>query len=113
MEIIFAKIENNIVVNVIIASQEYIDAKPKTEKWIQTWADANGEAAKKYNYATINGNYDSTNDAFINDSPYPSWKLNRLFAWEAPVPYPNDGNIYLWNEADCLWVALEPVPKNV
>jgi starvation-inducible outer membrane lipoprotein len=51
------------------------------------------------NYATIGGTYDSTRDAFISVQPYNSWSLNETTClWEAPIPYPDDGNLYEWDE---------------
>jgi len=42
-----------------------------------------------------------------NTSPYPSWTLNPITGkWEAPVPYPNDGLNYEWNEATQSWILV-------
>jgi hypothetical protein len=47
---------------------------------------------------------------FYAPQPYPSWILNTsTYLWEAPVPYPTDGNEYVWNEATQSWV-LVPTP---
>jgi hypothetical protein len=59
------------------------------------------------NYAGIGYYYDSTLDAFHERQPYPSWILNTSTClWEAPVPYPSDGNNYIWNEATTSWVLF-------
>ena len=56
------------------------------------------------NYAGIGYTYDETKDAFISPKPYNSWILNELTClWEAPVAYPNDGEIYSWNEETQSW----------
>jgi len=34
--------------------------------------------------------------------PYPSWTWGGT-AWEPPVPYPNDGQEYVWDEANQEW----------
>jgi len=48
---------------------------------------------------------------FYAPQPYPSWTLNTsTFLWEAPVPYPTDGQEYVWNEATLSWV-LVPTPS--
>jgi hypothetical protein len=45
--------------------------------------------------------------AFIPPQPFPSWMLNTDTAlWDAPVPYPNDGTLYEWDEDTLAWVAL-------
>jgi hypothetical protein len=37
-------------------------------------------------------------------NPYNSWLLNEeTCCWEAPVPYPQDGNLYIWNEETLSW----------
>ena len=39
--------------------------------------------------------------------PFPSWILNpETNEWEAPVPYPNDGKRYRWDEATLSWVEM-------
>ena len=56
------------------------------------------------NYAQVGGKYDSSKDAFIHIKPYASWILNETTClWEAPIPYPDDGKIYLWNEETQQW----------
>lgn len=38
--------------------------------------------------------------------PYPSWVWNKKAkAWEAPVPVPQDGQDYVWDESTVDWVA--------
>ena len=60
------------------------------------------------NYASIGYIYDETKDAFYAPQPYPSWILNeQTCLWEAPVPYPNDENIYVWNEENQSWDEVE------
>lgn len=47
--------------------------------------------------------YDSDFDAFIGPSPFPSWVLNDAFQWEAPIPYPSEGD-WAWDEETGAWV---------
>lgn len=61
-------------------------------------------------YAGIGYAYDQNLDAFIRPKPFPSWLLNSSTAdWEAPVPRPNDGNFYRWDEATLSWVEVQTV----
>lgn len=63
-----------------------------------------GKLAFRMNYASIGGMYDFDLDAFIPAKPYPSWLLNtNTCLWDAPVPYPDDGKRYKWNEATESW----------
>ena len=57
------------------------------------------------NFAGIGFKYDMNLDAFIPPQPYPSWILNEQTCnWESPIPYPNDGQMYSWDESTKSWV---------
>jgi hypothetical protein len=57
------------------------------------------------NYAGIGFTYDEELDAFIAPKPFDSWTLDEgTFSWVAPVPYPEDGNQYVWNEETGAWI---------
>ena len=46
--------------------------------------------------------------AFVPPQPYPSWILDEeTCLWEAPVPYPTDGHVYVWDEATESWVRVD------
>jgi len=98
----FAKIENSIVIKVIVAEAEFFDTfvDDSAGEWIETKMD--GSIRK--NYAGVGFSYDAVKDAFIPPKQYESWTLNEdSCQWEAPVAYPNDGNDYSWNESDQQW----------
>lgn len=113
----FAKIENNIVTQVIVAEQDFIDTQEGT--WVQTSYNTRGgvhyepnsntpsedqSKALRKNYAGIGYTYDSTRDAFIPPKLYESWTLNeQTCQWDPPTPYPTDGQHYFWNETDLTW----------
>ena len=64
-----------------------------------------GGAPYRKNYAGIGYTYDEARDAFIPPKPYPSWLLDESTCqWEAPVPMPDDGALYRWDEAAGEWV---------
>ena len=67
--------------------------------WIQT--SYNNNFRKQY--AGINHTYDINKDIFISPQPYPSWVLNSNNDWISPIPYPEDGNRYIWNEESLNW----------
>lgn len=59
------------------------------------------------NYAGVGYKYDRIRDAFIPPQPYSNWILNEeTCRWEAPVPYPNDGQLYSWNETTQVWELI-------
>ena len=97
----YAKIEDGIVTDVVVAEQAYIDTKEGT--WVQT----SYNASIRKNYAGIGYTYDLAKDAFIPPKPYPSWVFNETTCgWDAPVTIPDDGKEYTWNEATTNWVEV-------
>lgn len=64
--------------------------------------------ALRKNYAGIGYTYDEERDAFIPPKPFESWVLNEeTCLWEAPIPYPGDGLVYSWDEAQGDWVEIQ------
>ena len=115
----FAKIENGIVTQVIVAEPEFIatGALGDPMGWLQTsyntrggihyGADGqpDGAEALRGNYAGIGYTYDAEHDVFYAPQPFPSWTIAAPeWIWKAPVPYPTDGKIYSWDEATKEWV---------
>lgn len=111
----FAKVNNGIVEQVIVAEPEFFDTFVDSSpgQWIQTsyntrgGVHTNGGTPLRKNYAGIGYTYDAQRDAFIPPKPYASWLLNDdTCLWEAPAPYPNDGGVYTWNETNQTWDAV-------
>jgi hypothetical protein len=124
----FAKLENNIVIKVHSVVNEVLKDSNGIEQeaigiqflktlynepnaiWKQTSYntiggvnDSGGTPLRK-NYAGIGYSYDENRDAFIPPKPYNSWILNEdTCLWEAQVAYPQDENIYNWNEQTLSW----------
>lgn len=122
----FAKLdENNVVLTVVAINNDVIenlpfpDSEPIGVAFCQSlygadtiWKQTSYNANFRKNYAEIGGVYDPSKDAFIWMQPYPSWVLNPETAkWEAPVPKPNDNNVYRWDESTTSWVLVPP-PSN-
>ena len=118
----FAKVQNGVVTEVIVAEQDFINSGlvgPASE-WVQTSYNTrggvhygedgqpDGGTALRGNYAGIGYTYDSTHDVFYAPQPYPSWTLNNTtWMWEPPVPYPTDDKMYQWNEEARNWVEVQ------
>src|SRR6056300_1660069 len=67
---------------------------------------ADQSKAFRKNYAGVGYTYDHSRDAFIPPKPqgFDSWTLNESSClWEAPVEYPDDGEMYTWNEDTTSW----------
>ena len=105
----FAKIEDGIVTQVIVAEQSFIDRQDGT--WVQTSYNTYGNVhygedgnsddgvALRGNYAGIGYIYDSTNDVFHAPKPHASWTLgSNSWIWNAPITYPDDDKRYHWDE---------------
>ena len=115
----FAKVEEGIVTQVIVAEQDFIDTQDGD--WVQT--SYNTRSGKHYapnsseedsgtplrkNYASIGYTYDSDRDAFYAPQPYPSWTLDDdTCQWEPPVAVPTDDKMYKWDEDNTEWVETE------
>ena len=123
----FAKVENGIVTDVIVADQTFIDSGVLGDPalWVQTSYNTygnvhyapsppaepmtpDGGTPLNYNYAGIGYSWDGT--GFAAPQPYPSWVLDpATYLWEAPVPYPTDGGQYTWDEATQSWVPVTTI----
>jgi hypothetical protein len=118
----FAKIENGVVVQVVVAEEDFIatGALGDPANFVQTSYNTRGgihygqdgqpsgrEPLHK-NYAGIGYTFDGT--GFAAPQPYASWSLNQdSYLWEAPVAMPTEGGPYNWNEATLAWVEVETV----
>jgi hypothetical protein len=115
----FAQLDGSyIVTEVIVVNNETINDLPFPESesvgvaFLQSlfgsttiWKQTSYNANFRKNYAGIGYTYDPVLDAFIPPKPYPSWLLNTTTCqWQAPVPYPDDGKTYIWDEATLSWV---------
>jgi hypothetical protein len=112
----FAKVENGIVTQVIVAEQDFINTGlvGDPSSWVQTsyntYAGQHpaGRPMRK-NYAGIGYVYDSERDAFYAPQPFPSWTLDEdTCTWGAPVamPEPQANTTYTWDENTLSWVAV-------
>lgn len=117
----FARIENNVVSAVIVVNngllldnndieQESLGVSfcqslfGDTTEWLQTSYNNN----LRKNFASVGFTYDPDRDAFISPQPFASWILNETTCkWEAPIPYPDDDNYYIWDESTTSWVLTE------
>lgn len=96
--------ENNIVVAVIVGKDEneLIDGlDPEAyyalgTDYIVKRTSYNHKIRKQY--AGVGFSYNPDADVFIAPQPYPSWSLDENHDWQSPIPYPNDGLMYWWNE---------------
>lgn len=127
----YAKVKNGKVNKVLIAEEEFFDTfiDETPGMWVKTSYNMKGgvyynpetnavgadqsiivgdEARERKNYAQVGGWYDVVRNAFYSPQPYASWTLNETsFLWEAPTAYPDDGELYDWNEETTSWDAVQ------
>jgi hypothetical protein len=118
----FAKVEDGIVTQVIVAEQDFINtgAVGDPSTWIQTSYNTYGGVHRlggtplRKNYAGIGYSYSAELDAFIPPKPFPSWVIDTETGfWNPPVERPTDvmptetepGVVYDWDEATVNWIA--------
>ena len=83
-----------------------IDFLTKLTGWA-IWRQTSYNNNMRKNHAGIGYSYDEERDAFIPPKPYPSWLLDEnTCLWDSPIPYPDDGNRYEWNESNQSWDAI-------
>jgi hypothetical protein len=121
----YAKVRDRIVVDVIVAEEEFfdtfIDTTPGT--WIKTSYNTRG--GKHYdpvtkeeddgtplrmNFGGIGTTYDRVADAFIPMKIFDSWTLDtETYTWKAPIDKPEDGLVYIWNEEGGVWEQVSEI----
>lgn len=115
--------KNNVVTQVIVGKDEDEDGIDWEEHYgafmgqtckrtsynTKAGVHSGGGTPFRGNYAGIGYIYDPQRDAFIPPKPFASWVLNEdTYQWAAPVPYPDGGKDYSWDETAWAWVELLP-----
>ena len=101
----FAKIDsNNIVTEVIVAEQDFINSGAVGDSflWIQT--SYNNNFRKQF--GGVGCTYDKTNDIFVAPKPFASWTLGASHDWQPPTAYPDDDKYYSWDEDTTSWKEI-------
>lgn len=109
----FAKVTDGVVEQVIVAdSKEWCETN-LGGTWVQTSYNTYGGVHQlggtplHKNYAGIGFTWDGV--GFAAPQPFASWSMNTdTYIWEAPTPYPTDGNVYMWDEDTTAWVEITP-----
>ena len=72
-----------------------------------TWKQTSYNGNIRKQYAGIGYTFDAGRDAFISPQPYSSWSLDENADWQAPVPMPDDGGRYDWDEPTLKWIERQ------
>jgi hypothetical protein len=107
----YAKVEDGIVTQVIVADGPGWCEQNLGGEWVQTSYNTHGgvHSGGKFpihkNYAGIGFTFDGI--GFAAPQPFASWALNpQSYLWEAPTPMPTDSKSYTWNEDTLSWVEI-------
>lgn len=117
----FARIENNIVVDVHVVDNHNLHDENGIEQeqigidYLKSlWGDLrflqcsyNNTIRKRY--PGIGYSYDEANDVFIAPRPFASWNLNENFDWQCPVEMPvvDLPQLAVWNEETVNWDIID------
>ena len=119
----FAKLDsdNNVVQVNVVDNDNLIDedGSESEQKGIQfltevtgysKWKQTSYNAAFRKHYAGVGFKYDENLDAFIPPKPYESWVFDETSCtWIPSVPYPTDGEDYIWVEETNSWKKIKEV----
>lgn len=121
----FAKVENGIVTQVIVAEQDVIDSGlfGDPQLWLQCSYNTRGgvhylpnsdtpspdqSKALRKNFPGIGTTYDAQRDAFYGPKLFPSWVFNEeTCCYDPPLPLPEDAKYgfgFVWDEPTRSWV---------
>lgn len=107
----YAKVENGIVTQVIVADGPDWCEKNLGGEWVQTsyntfgGVHANGKFPIHKNYAGIGHHFDGV--GFYTPQPYDSWTLDKeSYLWKAPTEVPTEGGPYKWDEDSLSWIEI-------
>ena len=110
--------EHNVVTQVIVVSNnELLDANGQEREELGVafcqrlfggnWKQTSYNENIRKNFAGVGMKYDAERDAFIGTCVKNGWVLNEnTCKWEPPVPYPNDGKTYRWDDNTTNWVEI-------
>jgi hypothetical protein len=90
----FAQVQDGVVVNIIVADNDFISILPNSNEYIEYSED---------NPAFIGGEYE--NGFFYPLKPFSSWLKNGSGSWIAPIERPE--NALYWDEENMDWVLVE------
>jgi len=120
----FAQLDSDSIVTqvIVVGNEDCLDSDETESEAVGTafcqsllgadtsWVQTSFTGSIRVRFAGIGMKYDSTNDVFYEQQPYPSWTLNTsTWNWEPPVAYPDDAGFndedpptehvsYTWNE---------------
>jgi hypothetical protein len=109
--VIEVNVVNNIELLTVDGSESEMMGIAFLTRWsggYSNWKQTSYNGKFRKHYAGVGFTYDETRDVFVPPQPFPSWTLNEdTCLWNAPAPYPTDGERYQWDEATTSWVVID------
>lgn len=112
--------ENNVVRRVLVVDNSILmdGGVEREEKGIQylkgfygentVWKQTSYNSTFRKHYAGVDYSYDANLDAFIPPRIFLSWALDPVtLTWNSPIPYPQDGHEYAWDEDTVSWIRVD------
>jgi len=121
--------ENNVVINVLVVSNDDVNNLPFPESeplgvafltnllpgtnWAQTSYNSNFRVRYAgIGYTFVPNSSATPHGGFASPKYYASWVWDdQQCDWVAPIPYPTDGKVYMWDEAKQIWYSTV-IPSN-
>jgi hypothetical protein len=88
----YARLDGNKVVNIEVASKEWIESQPNKDEYVEYTLD---------NPASKGGDY--VDGFFYQSQPFESWVRDGKGHWISPIPQPENPQLYYWNEETLSW----------
>jgi hypothetical protein len=116
--------DNNVVLRVIVCDDPQWAIDNLGGNWVQTFTNMEGHNYAGVGYSLIepapvmgkNGRIavparimsetGVPNYNFATPQPFPSWTLDDSANWQPPIPMPDDGYGYNWDEENQMWVQI-------
>lgn len=88
-----AQVEDGIVVQAIVGDPAWAADRLGGE-----WQGTDSKVGIGWTYTDTDG--------FRPPQPYPSWTWDGT-GWQPPIPIPDDGQFYMWDEDGQAWVTVD------
>jgi hypothetical protein len=99
----FAEISKGFVSIITVSETEEFG-----EDWLNEFVEGQWIYIPEGSIAELGYTYNEKKSAFIPPQPFNSWILNDgSLLWEAPIPKPEDGKTYFWDEESTSWTLLD------
>jgi len=102
-------VDNSVLLDENNTEQEFLGIEylksiyGQNTNWVQTSYHGNFRKL----FAGTGFIYKPQEDIFVFPQPYPSWTFNQVTQdWDPPIPFPNDGEGYYWDEESQTWILL-------